>query len=107
LPADPTRAACRAGSSWKEEAMADSNRDVDGVLVQVCISCGKEYMFDEEPPADLACGKCGNTVFRSFVGQQREDEVTEDFREATERDTLTTDPGTDIAQGDLHDLGNA
>jgi predicted nucleic acid-binding Zn-ribbon protein len=86
--------------------MAERNQG-DGVLVQVCLKCGKEYMFDDqEPPADLTCDKCGNTVFRSFIGQQRQDEVAEDYREATERDTLTDDPGTDITRGDLHDLGN-
>jgi DNA-directed RNA polymerase subunit RPC12/RpoP len=87
--------------------MADSNRDADGVLVQVCLTCGKEYTFTEAPPADLACDKCGSTVFRSFLSRPRADEVEEDYREATERDTLTTDPGTDIAQGDLHDLRNS
>jgi predicted nucleic acid-binding Zn-ribbon protein len=88
--------------------MADPNREADGVLVQVCLTCGKEYTFaGEPPPSELACDKCGSTVFRSFFSRQRADEADEDFRESTERDTLTTDPGTDVTQGDLHDLGNA
>ena len=38
----------------------------DGVLVQVCMECGKEYFYDDaEPPADQKCDRCGNTVFRS------------------------------------------
>jgi predicted nucleic acid-binding Zn-ribbon protein len=91
-----------------EETMADGNRGADGVLVQVCLKCGKEYMFEEqEPPSDLACEKCGNEVFRSFFAETPGDDVTEDFRETTERDTLTTDPATDVTRGDLHDLGNA
>jgi DNA-directed RNA polymerase subunit RPC12/RpoP len=88
--------------------MAEDNRGAEGLLVEVCLKCGKEYMFeDQAPPPDLTCEKCGNDVFRSFVGETRSDDVTEDFRESTERDTLTTDPGTDITRGDLHDLGNA
>jgi predicted nucleic acid-binding Zn-ribbon protein len=87
--------------------MAEQDRGADGVLVQVCLKCGKEYMFDTgEPPAELSCEKCGSEVFRSFFSPPRGDEAAEDFRDSTERDTLTTDPGTDVTRGDLHDLGN-
>ncbi|MGH7505577.1 MAG: hypothetical protein ACRELX_07985 [Longimicrobiales bacterium] len=86
--------------------MADSNEASD-VLVQVCIECGKEYMFeDAEPPDDLTCDKCGNTVFRSFHASPVEDDVERDFREATDRDTATDDGATDVTRGDLQDLGN-
>src|SRR5690606_20382781 len=44
----------------QEAHMAGNERGTDGVLVQVCLECGKEYMFeDAEPPADLKCDKCG------------------------------------------------
>jgi predicted nucleic acid-binding Zn-ribbon protein len=87
--------------------MADTNDGADGVLVQVCIQCGKEYMFDDQPPpASMTCEKCGNGVFRSFFSGRAGDEAAEDFRDSTERDTATTDPGTDVTQGDLHDLRN-
>jgi DNA-directed RNA polymerase subunit RPC12/RpoP len=77
------------------------------LLVQICLECGKEYMFeDREPPEDLKCEKCGNGVFRSFYANPVEDEVERDFREATERDTATDDPATDVTRGDLQDLGN-
>jgi hypothetical protein len=86
--------------------MANDDR-VDGVLVQVCLECGKEYMFDDrEPPEQLTCDKCGNTVFRSFFAETRPDDVADDYRAATERDVLTTDPATDVTSGDLHDLGS-
>lgn len=85
--------------------MAEEN--VNDVLVQVCLECGKEYMFEDEPPPDdLTCSKCGNTVFRSFIANRVEDDVDRDFREATERDTATDDPATDVTRGDLQDLGN-
>jgi predicted nucleic acid-binding Zn-ribbon protein len=87
--------------------MAEQDRDAGGVLVQVCLKCGKQYSFDrQEPPEDMSCDKCGGGVFRSFFAATKEGEAAEDFRESTERDTLTTDPGTDITRGDLHDLGN-
>jgi ribosomal protein S27AE len=85
--------------------MADDDRG-GGVLVQVCLECGKEYMFAEDPPEQLTCGKCGNSVFRSFFADARPDDVAEDFRGSTERDVLTTDPATDVTSGDLHDLGS-
>jgi DNA-directed RNA polymerase subunit RPC12/RpoP len=75
------------------------------VLVQVCIECGKEYTFTEEPPASLKCEKCGSVVFRSFY-DGADDDVSEDFREMTERDTHTDDPATDVTRGDLQDLRN-
>jgi DNA-directed RNA polymerase subunit RPC12/RpoP len=91
----------------QEAEMPKDQPGAEGVLVQLCLMCGKEYMFeDEEPPADLRCGKCGSEVFRSFFAETRLGETSEDFREMTERDTLTTDPGTDVTRGDLHDLGN-
>jgi hypothetical protein len=87
--------------------MAERDPGADGVLVQVCLKCGKEYTFDTEPPPDdLACDKCGSAVFRSFLSGPAGDEAAEDFRESTERDTLTTDGATDVTRGDLHDLGN-
>lgn len=87
--------------------MAEGEGRADGVLVQVCLKCGKEYMFEsQEPPADLRCEKCGSEVFRAFFAETRSDEVIDDFRESTERDTLTTDGATDVTRGDLHDLGN-
>lgn len=87
--------------------MAREEDRTGDVLVQVCLECGKEYYFDQEPPGDdLECGKCGNGVFRSFRAQRTPDEASEDFAETTERDTRTDDPATDIMRGDLQDLNN-
>jgi hypothetical protein len=87
--------------------MARKDPGADGVLVQVCLECGKEYMFEnQDPPEDLTCSKCGNGVFRSFFASTRGDDVVDDFNESTERDTLTTDSASDITRGDLHDLNN-
>lgn len=87
--------------------MPDKDQGTGEVLVQVCLECGKEYMFEnEEPPDDLTCDKCGNGVFRSFYANARSDEASDDFRDSTERDVLTTDSASEITRGDLHDLNN-
>jgi predicted nucleic acid-binding Zn-ribbon protein len=86
--------------------MADGSGS-EGILVQVCIECGKEYFYDDGvPPRDQRCEKCGNTVFRSFYADARPDDAAQDFADSTERDTATNDPATDITRGDLHDLNN-
>lgn len=87
--------------------MAAQEKGSGEVLIQVCMECGKEYMFENQEPAeDLTCDKCGNGVFRSFYASARADEVSDDFRDSTERDVLTTDSPSDITRGDLHDLNN-
>ena len=74
------------------------------VLTLICVTCGKEYYFeDEQPSADLKCEKCGNGVFRAFdtsVG----DEVADDFRDSTERDLDPDDAEGDVLPGDVMDL---
>lgn len=79
----------------------------DGVLTQVCLQCGKEYLFDEmQPPADLVCEKCGNSVFRSFFSVRGYDEVEADFRASTERDLAPDDTEADVTRADVLDLNN-
>ncbi|HUP87856.1 MAG TPA: hypothetical protein VM100_00750 [Longimicrobiales bacterium] len=78
----------------------------DGVEVQVCVECGKEYFYDDAPPADKTCERCGNAVFRSFYDAAGTNEAAQDFEETTSRDLLTDDPSTDVTPGDLYDLNN-
>jgi hypothetical protein len=90
--------------------MAD-NEETDkrsgGVLIQVCVECGKEYFYDDAPPpAQQKCERCGNTVFRSFFDATEPDEAVADFRETTDRDVTPEDPGTEVTRGDLYDLNN-
>src|SRR3954469_24436335 len=90
-------------------AMGDfmENESSGGVLVQVCIECGKEYYYeDRQPPREQKCEKCGSTVFRSFFADAQPDDAAQDFADSTERDTATNDGSTDITRGDLHDLNN-
>jgi DNA-directed RNA polymerase subunit RPC12/RpoP len=79
----------------------------EGVLIQICEICGKEYMYDsQEPPADLRCEKCGNQVFRSFFDTTKPDEVRADFQETTERDLATDAAEGEATRGDILDLNN-
>ncbi len=82
-------------------------RPADGVLVQVCLECGKEYIFDERPPSgDLVCEKCGNGVFRSFFTVTGYDDVEDDFIRSTERDLAPNDDESDVTRSDIIDLNN-
>lgn len=94
-----------------EDAGAESpgivGRPAQGVLTQVCIRCGQEYIFDhEELPAELTCERCGNTVFRTFFDVTSRDDVEDDFRASTERATATDDDANDVTAGDIRDLNN-
>ncbi|MGH7475755.1 MAG: hypothetical protein ACRELD_05660 [Longimicrobiales bacterium] len=89
-----------------DRAAADRGDPVGEVRVQVCVECGREYMFEGETPADLACDRCGGTVFREFYADAQTDDVEEEFREATERDLATDAGGSDVRPGDLYDLNN-
>jgi DNA-directed RNA polymerase subunit RPC12/RpoP len=78
-----------------------------GVLVQICLECGKEYTFDDDPPPEnLTCEKCGGKVFRSYYEPIGEDEANQDFRDTTERDMATSDAEGETTAGDLVDLNN-
>ncbi|CAN5415025.1 hypothetical protein BH24GEM3_BH24GEM3_14670 [soil metagenome] len=77
-----------------------------GVLTLVCFTCGKEYFFaDQNPPEEITCEKCGNTVFRSFFTPIN-DEVADDFRDSTERDMTPDSTATDTTASDIIDLNN-
>lgn len=81
----------------------------DGVLLEVCVECGKEYMSEPgEASGPLRCERCGSEVFRSFDAATREEEADADadFHESTDRETTPEDGPTEITRGDLADLGN-
>jgi DNA-directed RNA polymerase subunit RPC12/RpoP len=90
------------------EAAQRADAPAEGVLVQVCIECGKEYMFEEdEPPRELRCEKCGNVVFRSFLSDSSPDEVRRDFEDTAGRELSPNDPDADPTRSDLLDLNNS
>jgi hypothetical protein len=86
---------------------AGTEAPAEGVLTLVCFTCGREYHFDEGPPDDLTCEKCGGTVFRSFFSADPSDEVARDFADSTERDLDPDDPATDTMPGDVIDLNRS
>ena len=76
-----------------------------GILVQICVECGREYTFEDEPPPDdLTCDKCGGGVFRSYYEADQPSEASVDFEETTGRDMDPDDPEGDTTSGDLVDL---
>jgi predicted nucleic acid-binding Zn-ribbon protein len=86
------------------EADMPESTDGEGIVIQVCVECGKEQQADAEA-AERACPKCGNRVFRDFYDAGDSD-AARDFAETTDRDTGTEDPATDVTRGDLNDLRN-
>ena len=102
---DPTPTSAQSGADEPRDTPA---ADAPGTLVLtlVCENCGKDYFFDDEPPpAGMQCEKCGGTVFRSFHSSVG-DEVSDDFRDSTERDTDPDDAEGDVLPGDVMDLNN-
>ncbi|HEX2188157.1 MAG TPA: hypothetical protein VHG51_04630 [Longimicrobiaceae bacterium] len=79
---------------------------VTQVLTLICEKCGKDYFFEDDPPPEhMTCEKCGGTVFRAFDSSVG-DEVSDDFRDSTERDLDPDDAEGDTLPGDLMDLNN-
>lgn len=76
-----------------------------GVLTMVCINCGAEQFFDEEPPpARLTCEKCQSTVFRSFATPTEPDEATIAQLEEQARPMSFGDPSPGTTRGEVREL---
>lgn len=94
----------------ENEQGRDAERDdagaemTGGVLTLVCLTCGKEYFYADDPPPERPkCEKCGSTVFRPFDSPEA-DEAVEDFDDTTAREHSTDQPATDTRPGDVMDL---
>jgi len=81
--------------------------EANKVVVQVCLLCGTERIFDTAPPQPgMRCTKCGGKVFRTFYDVPGQDEAHEDFRAVTERDLAPDDAESDVSVDDVIDLNN-
>lgn len=79
--------------------------DESGILIEICVECGREYTFEDEPPPDdLTCEKCDGTVFRSYYEPYEKSEASQDFDETTGRDMNPDDAEGETTSGDLVDL---
>ncbi|MGH7482179.1 MAG: hypothetical protein ACRELV_08480 [Longimicrobiales bacterium] len=85
---------------------ADRGETVGRLLVQACVECGREYMFEAEPPEDLICDRCGNGVFRAFYDDSRPGDAEREFTEETDRDLGADAGASEVEPGDLYDLNN-
>jgi len=89
----------------RKQGGQESAADDGGILVQVCVECGREYTYEDEMPADnFKCEKCGGAVFRSFYETEQPSEALQDFEDTTGRDMRPDDPEGDTTRGDLVDL---
>jgi len=99
------READLAGNGLHPEAgeAADASEADEVVLTLVCLTCGKEYYFSEEPSEGISCEKCAGSVFRSFYSREG-DEAADDFSETTGRDLDPDDAEGEALPGDVLDL---
>jgi hypothetical protein len=78
----------------------------EGLLTLVCVTCGKEKFFDDNPPPHLVCDRCGGTVFRNFFTPTTADEATISGLEETSRSIALDEESPDISADDVRDLNN-
>ncbi|MGH7664110.1 MAG: hypothetical protein ACRENI_07435 [Gemmatimonadaceae bacterium] len=90
------------GTPHESEKMA-ARQPTGDVVTMVCLTCGNEKYFRDEPPQSMKCDRCEGTVFRRFDTPTRPDEVTAARMEQQERDISLGDASADTA-GDLRDL---
>jgi len=84
-----------------------ANRDgPKGLLTLVCLTCGNEKVYDENPPQRVVCERCGGTVFRNFFTPVEEDEATISQLEETARSIALDEESPDISADELRDLNN-
>lgn len=89
----------------RQDAREAWKRGETGVLVEICVECGREYTFEDEPPPDdLTCEKCGSTVFRAYFEPDEKSEAAQDFENSTARDLNPDDAEGETTSGDLVDL---
>ncbi len=77
-----------------------------GLLTLVCLTCGSEKVYDENPPQRVVCERCGGTVFRNFFTPVEEDEATISHLEETARSIALDEESPDISADELRDLNN-
>ena len=78
----------------------------EGMLTLVCLTCGKEKYFADQPPGDVTCDRCGGTVFRSFFTPTSPDGATLSHLEETSRSMALDEESPDTTASDLEDLNN-
>ena len=77
-----------------------------GVLTLVCIMCGNEKSYADQPPARVRCEKCGSAVFRNFFTPTEPDEATISHLEETTRSISYDGESPDTSADEVRDLNN-
>ena len=76
-----------------------------GVVTLVCLTCGKEYFYEQAPPpSNLTCEQCGGTVFRQFATPTEPDEAAIAQLEEQARSIALDDDSPQTASDDVRDL---
>lgn len=77
-----------------------------GLLALICLTCGNEKNFSENPPATVICEKCGGTVFRNYFTPTESDEATVSHLEQTARGVSLDSGSFDVSPDELRDLNS-
>ncbi len=77
-----------------------------GLLVLVCLTCGNEKNFENDPPTIVTCENCGGTVFRNYFTPTESDEATVSQLEQTARSVALDSGSFDVSEDELRDLNN-
>ena len=77
---------------------------IESVTTMVCVTCGAEQFFDDGPPRNLKCQRCGSSVFRTFDTPTVRDEATIAHLEEEARSIQLGDASPQTAPEDVRDL---
>ncbi|GLC26181.1 hypothetical protein [Roseisolibacter agri] len=77
---------------------------IESVTTMVCVTCGAEQFFDDVPPANLKCQRCGSSVFRAFDTPTVRDEATIAHLEEEARSIQLGDASPQTTPEDVRDL---
>ena len=95
-----------ADSGTRAARPATDRGGPEGLLTLVCLTCGNHLDFEDAPPANVTCGRCGGTVFRNFFTPTERDEATLSQLEETARSIALDEESPDTAPDELRDLNN-
>ena len=83
-----------------------NNDGPKGLLTLVCLTCGNQKVYDDNPPDRVRCERCSGTVFRNFFTPTEADEATLSQLEETARSMALDEESPDISADELRDLNN-
>lgn len=73
-------------------------------MTLVCITCGHEKFFADNPPAVVRCEKCQGRVFRNYFTPVEADEATVSQLEETARSFSYEDGASSVSEDERREM---